>query len=262
MDKQAVETVLANNSATALRDLGPGSKPFIALPNGYSAVHVEEFMPKPVRTKRKVSVTDEASFIEYFNRFALPNSAIFMRESGTSIHGAIDYDHKDGAEWCEHIVNYDCPLSKEWKAWTRNDSEKMNQAQFAEFIENHLKDFASPNGAAMLELATKFSVVRTATFGSAIRLSSGEMQFNFSEENNAKGTVEVPEKFTIGIAPFKNGQPYSVDVRLRYRLNSGTLSLWYEMIDADKILDDAFQAIAENIKKSVPEGTLIINGTI
>lgn len=257
---EKMEEVSKQIAATTIQRQNEG-KPFAIVDGDYKAIDLEKFLPAPITTERKVNVSTEASFIDYFNRFALENSAVFLNPDTTSITGVIDYDDKLVPAWGKHVVHYNCPLSKEWHAWIKGDRVRMNQVEFAEFVENNLRDFITPNGASMLELATKFNVVRKATFGSAIRLNTGEMQFQFSEENQ-KGTVEVPEKFSLGLSPFKDGQRYSIEARLRYRLNEGSLRLWYELIDADRVLEDAFADIAGNIKKSIPETTLTVYGAL
>ena len=259
MDKQAIDTILANSAATLIQRDGDG-KPFVIANENYRAIDVEKFLETPVRTIGNITVTTEASFLAYFSRFALPNSAVFFDDKNHNIIGIIDYDAPDKPAWSDHKVGYNCPLYTEWKTWQQNDRKKMNQEDFAEFIENNMRDFVNPNGATMLEIATKFKVIRKASFGSSIRLASGEVQFQFSEENQ-KGTIEIPETFSLGLAPFKSGQKYSLDARLRYRVREGTLVLWYELIDAEQVIDDAFANIADNVKKSVGENTLTVFAT-
>ena len=93
-----------------------------------------------------------------------------------------------------------------------------------------------------------------------MRLQSGEFEFQFSEQNQSKGTVTVPEKIAIGIAPFQNGTRYRIEARLRYRLREGQLSIWYELIEPQKVLDDAFNEVKCNIRDSI-DTVLMIEAT-
>ena len=256
-ENNVLSTQLANVSATTLQ----GShytltRPFVVAPNDYQVKDLEKFNAAPSRIIKLLKVLDEKSFIAYFNKFSNLDSLIIFDNDNFRVCGIIDSDGTDNPRWGEHKVVYSCPQSKQWKEWVGHKS-KMDQTTFAEFIERNLQDFVSPSGTEMLELATKFNVIRTVNFRSAKRLQSGEFEFQFSEENQS-GSINVPEKFAIGIVPFKNGTAYSIEARLRYRLNSGSLSLWYELINEEDVLEAAFNDITETITKETGESILKI----
>ncbi|WP_244277521.1 DUF2303 family protein [Pantoea septica] len=96
--------------------------------------------------------------------------------------------------------------------WEEHDETAMGQKAFTEFLEDRAGDIVTPTSAELLEIATKFPVVCKAVFGSAIRLATGEFQFNYSDEND-KGTIEVPEVITLGLALFHSGKSYEVQAR-------------------------------------------------
>ncbi len=114
-------------------------------------------------------------------------------------------------------------------------------------LEDRAGDIVTPTGAELLEIATKFQVIRKAVFGSAIRLATGEFQFNYSDEND-KGTIEVPEVITLGLAPFHNGESYEVQARLRYRLREGKLAFTFKLINPERVIEDAFNSVVESVK--------------
>jgi uncharacterized protein YfdQ (DUF2303 family) len=257
-ENNVLNTQLANVAATTLQGRHfELQRPFAIAPEGYQVKDLEKFNQFPSRITETTSVLDESSFVAYFNKFCNADSLIVFDNNNFRVVGVIDSNGLNQPAWGDHKVQYNCPKSKQWVEWINNNKQKMDQTTFAEFIERNLQDFVTPSGTEMLELATKFNVIRTVNFRSAKRLQSGEFEFQFSEENQS-GSINVPEKFTIGIVPFKNGTAYSIEARLRYRLNSGSLSLWYELINEDDVLEAAFNDITETITKETGECILKI----
>ena len=249
-DKTELETHYDNAAASKMHMLEDGT-PFIAVPRGYELQSVENQLDNPRRIQNIVKVLTAPSFIKYFNKFSNDDSLVVMNDDDQTITGKLDYHGVDAPSWCSHTVKYACPKSREWELWNRCNCNKFSQLEFAEFIEENIKDFAEPDGGQLLAIATQFSVTRTSVFSSGVRLASGEFQFQFSEENQSKGTVEVPEKFAIGISPFHNGEAYRIEARLRYRIREGQLTIWYELIEPEKVLEDAFNGVKEVIRNGI-----------
>jgi len=245
-----LETQFLNAAATHIHQID-NATPFIAVPRGHELQSAEQFLENPSRIRKSMPVNTPESFIKYFNKFSDDDSLVVLNDDNQSITGFLDYHSTQAPSWCSHQVKYECPKSREWQTWLRFNTQKFDQLGFAEFIEENIKDFAEPSGGELLEIATKFSVIRTAVFNSGVKLQSGEFEFQFSEQNNSKGTVTVPEKIAIGIAPFHNGTKYRIEARLRYRLRDGELKIWYELIEPQKVLEDAFNEVKDVIKNGI-----------
>lgn len=85
----------------------------------------------------------------------------------------------------------------------------MNQADFARFIEDNAPDIASPPAADMIEISRSLEAKKKVNFASAIRLDNGKTEFTYEEDiegTAAKGRLQVPQVFTIGI-PVPEGGP-------------------------------------------------------
>ncbi|WP_105215744.1 DUF2303 family protein [Pseudoalteromonas sp. T1lg22] len=246
-----------DNSAAQHLHKVDGGVPFVAVPRGYHLENVEKFLDNPTRIRKHLNVLSTDSFIRYFNKFCDDDSLVVLNDNSQRIVGMLDYHTTTEASWCDHQVEYACPQSREWATWLSNNKKKFNQLGFAEFIEENIKDFAEPSGGELLEIATKFSVIRTAVFSSGVRLQSGEFEFQFSEQNQSKGTVTVPEKIAIGIAPFQNGEKYRIEARLRYRLREGELAIWYELIEPEKVIEDAFNEVKTVIRNGIDKVLMI-----
>ncbi|MET4696123.1 DUF2303 family protein [Endozoicomonas lisbonensis] len=258
-----VEQLVGLGSSLQTRTVNDNSAPFVVVPEGFKAESLEETLEHPLLIRQKVNLKTAASFIEYVARFGDEYSTIFADKDTRSFRAILDF-HAQGEShgqhlpsWNHHTADYACPLSRDWKAWTRHDGDKKNQLHFAEFLEDRAKDIVSPSGAELLDIALKFNVTRKSVFSSGIRLSSGEVQFQFSDQNEKKDTVEVPEEFTIGLAPFHNGEAYEIKARLRYRINEGCLTIWYQLIEPEKIIEDAFAGVMKEIGEALDKMQLL-----
>ena len=149
------------------------------------------------------------------------------------------------------------------------NNAKMNQIDFAEFLENNIKNvapvgegYAGPYGTELLEMVLAFQETRKSEFKSVKRLSDGTCQFQFSDEKSGSGNTKMPEKISLAIAPFHNGAPYQVDARIRYRLRDGQLVLWYELIEPKKVVEHAFQEIVTDMENQLGEELPIYEGSL
>lgn len=264
VSKEVLDQMLGALSTPSQLD----AQPFIAIPNDFKVADLEKFQASPTRIRQNVELKTAESFIEYTKRFSNNDSVIFANLDSRTIEAVMDYHKAELAEWCDHTARYRCPLSKEWKAWVERDRSAMNQIEFAEFLEARCGDiapvsesYAGPTGAELLNLALNFQVTRDASFSSVQRLQDGTFQFAFSEENKGNGNTTLPETIRLGIQPFHGGDHYAIDVRVRYRLREGSLKLWFELIDPEKVLEDAFKGIQEKVKESLPE-CLLLEGSL
>lgn len=227
---------------------GDSDIPLLALPVGSKVESLEQYLPIPSRVKRDFTAGSEESFIHYVDRWKGPHSAIFADGKNRKVVAILDEHVDAGApSWCSHKATYPCLFSRQWRAWAERDGKEANQGAFLEFVEDHLDDFKSPGPMEMLQIIAEFRVVRRQSFGSSQVLSSGEVDFTYSNLNNTEESIKVPEIFEIGIPVFERGPRYKVKVRLRYRITEGKLSLWYQIIDPDRYIEDAFEQVCETI---------------
>ena len=255
MEQSTITTLMGLANLTVQDD--KNGLPYALVPENFKALDLEKMKEHPSRIRQTVNLKTAEAFIEYAKRFGDEFSTIFADKDRRSFRAILDYHAQGGsaeehtASWNSHIANYSCPFSREWEAWSDRNNKKMDQLQFAEFLEDRAKDIVKPSGAELLDIALKFNVTRKSVFSSGIRLNSGEVQFQFSDQNEKKDTVEVPEEFTIGLAPFHNGEPYEVKARLRYRINEGSLTIWYQLIEPEKVIEDAFNGVMTNVSEAL-----------
>jgi uncharacterized protein YfdQ (DUF2303 family) len=115
----------------------------------------------------------------------------------------------------------------------------------------------------MLEIALTFEAKKAVEFSSGVRLSNGQIQLQYDElirGTAKKGTLEIPEKFYLGIPVFQGGPAYRIEARLRWRLQDGKAIFWYEMVRPHKVVEDALATVARNIANET--GIAILAGRI
>lgn len=235
----------------------------VALPPGWELEEKDDecLRIQPYRKTGIIELKEQGSFVDYINRHKIIDL--------TTIYCLADYlkseigfrciinDHSgqaDGQQWRDHEVRYTPFFSEEWKRWTRNDRIQKSQIEFASFIEDNLADIAAaegmPTGAQLLEMAVSFEANQDKRYKSSIRLQSGGVQLNFVEDDDAQTLQQMKlfEKIAIGIPVFWGGDAYQLTARLRYRVTQGALTLWYELIRPDKILEHATNTVIKNIK--------------
>jgi uncharacterized protein YfdQ (DUF2303 family) len=254
--KQPLE--IGSNTAAALRR--------IALPPGWM-LKVEDdaqTLPAPLRKRAMVRLKDADSFIAYVKRHgSLTDSTVWCTANyaeGVVKFQAIINDNGDNpaaAAWRDHKAFFTPEHSEEWRRWTGLNKKQMTQTDFAAFLEDNLKDVATPDGsglptgAAMLEMAIAFEATQDMRFKSAIRLSNGGVNLSFVQDDDAQTLqkMAVFERFAIGIPVFWNGDAYQVDARLRYRVRDGKLVFWFELVRTDKVLEAAAATVIQTIRE-------------
>lgn len=264
--------------------------PVLLKPTGNGAMEiagldgiVAQWRGQPVRRKGVANLVDLASFIAHVVRFKDGNSALFANPVGPTITGMLDY-HEAGdgkPRFGEHRAAYAFPVSREWKAWTAKNGEKMAQGDFAAFIEDRIQDVGDPpmddtGGAVkpsaddekllavarrvgaryggpqrLLELSRGLAIKADVQASSAVTLQSGEGQVEFVEAHTDKtgARLSVPGLFVIQIPVFDAGPLYRLPVRLRYRLSAGRIVWFYELWHHDRAKDDAFREQCETAAK-------------
>lgn len=218
-----------------------------------SLVTMEPMLARPVRRKATVPIRTADSFITYVKRFADANTLVFANLHDRTLTAVIDYHEEvagGGPRWGQHRAVLTCHLTIDWQTWTGSNKKSMSQEAFAHFLEDNLPLIAQPPGATVLEMARQLEAKKDVNFRSSILLQNGERQFVYEEVitgTSQKGTVMIPESFTLGLRPFEGADVYKVDARFRYKLDNGTLTLRYELVRPEAVLEDAFKIVREKI---------------
>lgn len=270
-EAEAVADIVRDHIAANLVDIGGQS--VLVLPRGLEAKSVkpllDEYRTAPERRKGTAQLGDLASFMAHTARFMDEHSVLFASPNpkAPSLTAVLDYHEKtaEGApRFGTHRGVYAFPLSDEWLAWTGQNGKPMDQRRFAEFLEDRIVDILSvasgPTGGLaqaladsiqvtfapagrLLDLSRGLSIKVNARVTSAQNLATGEVQISYvtNHEDGDVPSMKVPSAFLIGIPVFRAGEGFQIPVRLRYRLNDGAISWYYELHGADRVFDAAFR---------------------
>lgn len=264
VDSDQAQNALLANLLSNPQALGAGI-PFLLAPADFRLVALEKLMVAPVRTRAKADCVDVESFTTYVGDRKEDRTIVTADEKGSSVTAIIDYHHERAAAFGEHVATLKLTPTDEWAAWQAANGKRMSQHQFAEFIENNLPDIASPTGAEVLEVAKSLAIDKKVAFLSSTRLQDGNREFVYQESQEAsaaKGTLRVPETFTLGLAPFLGAAKYSLVARLRYRIEETKLVLWYDLLRPHKVAEDAFNNVVAllqtRLKLTILRGSITI----
>ena len=212
---------------------------------------IERYRQRPARREGIAKVTTLASFIDLTNRHKSEHSALFAntRWPGPSLSAVINYHELKGVPaHLDHRVVYDFPITDELKAWIGGNGKLIEQREFAEFLEEHAAELASPFEAEvndyerlfkekfaapndLIALSRNLEVYVGAKVKRGERLQSGERTVEFVEEHtNSKGEkVEIPGIFMVAVPAFLDGAPVRIPARLRYRIVGGNIMWGYQL---------------------------------
>jgi len=234
---------------------------------------------EPRRSAGKITVTDADSFAKAIEQRRLGpyTPVIYSDERNLKLVAVLNDDQQDGDDntvtgWRDYRIELDLAQTPEWESWKGLDRKMVAQLQFAEHIELNTDDVVEPSSAEMLEIAQNFQARRGGEFRSGLRLATGNVQFldvvdNEATTTTAAGTsVQVPELFTIALAPFYGAGRYatvegsdepgewgparfSLQARLRWRITSGKLELGYHLVRPDDMVRTAYLAFVERVKE-------------
>lgn len=233
---------------------------------------IEAQQPTPDRKTGQHTVSDVDSLIGYLAKHGLTQTELWGAPDAGTIRAVINAHDVADTElgqdshglpgWGDHTTTLQLRHTPDWKDWLQRDGRLMTQTDFAEFIEDHLPNFVTPSGADMLELAQTFQATTRVDFDSSQRLKSGETQVTYKEDTNAtagkKGSIAIPDTFTIGLQVYERGDAYRVDARFRYRLNGGQLALGYKLTRPRDVLLAAFDDVVGKVTEETGRAVWLI----
>lgn len=255
-------------AGAAVQPVKVGEHHFVMTPQGVKREDitdaVEKALPAPMRKRGTLALKDLASFTQYCNEQACSESGYIYVDPDARTFTAVFNDHrKQGlAGWRDHRASYKAEFTPEFQKWQGNDKQHKNQVAFAEFIEDNFVDIAGNDAQLMLDVATTIQAKTDITFSSSKRLENGQAQLTYSEVIDAKaganGALTIPKTFKLGLRLFKNGDGYLLNARLKYRLNGGGVTFWYELDRPEKAIEDAFAGYIQQVRETAGGYTVLI----
>lgn len=215
------------------------------------------YRARPARKRGTFAVHNAESFCAYLNKHGVESSEVWADTIGNRIVGVIDAHASTEAGWADHRVTYAVQQTPAWQAWATHDGKLLDQATFAELIEDRSVDIVRPSAADMLELAQTFQATVGVSFESSKLLSSGERQIEYRETVDAKagkaGRLEIPKDFDLALVPFEGADPYKVTARFRFRITDGALRIGYRLQRPQDVLREAFEGVVGDVETAVTQ---------
>lgn len=256
-----------------------GDIPYAIIPDGMTVKDLkpllDSYKEKPDRRKGQVETRDTRSHIDFTNRFKEDGTVLFAianirkQDITASLTTVFNYhpkgDDNKAADNADFKAVYNFPISKQFQEWFKNNSQPLSQAELAHHIEDNISDItvADPSDIAkvtslkpkfadtleMLELAKGLEIRQNETVTNQIRLQSGEANIQYSSEHTSKdGTpLVVPNFFLISIPVFEGEKSVNIPVRLRYRVEKGSITWIYDMYNPFAIFTEAFDAAVHQV---------------
>lgn len=254
MENNIAETVerltQESNRIEILRADGEDSVPFVVIPDDMRIHELKDNRPAPLRIERKETFIALESFTRYVNAHKSKASQIRMDRAGNAL-AILDGVMEQKPSWESHRATFSLTYSVRWNEWHSKNKKSFSQKEFAEFIEDHARDFIAPKAGAMLDIARTLEAEGSANFKSALKEENNDVKFGFERTTTIKagqkGDLTVPSRFTISVPVLEGEEPRPVEMRLRYALNEGVLTLSFDILDLATILDDVRKSVAVTI---------------
>jgi uncharacterized protein YfdQ (DUF2303 family) len=272
----AVESIATLARQTVLRhaNINGTEVPSVIWPDK-SITTLEHLCARPTRKRAQAHFQDVPSFVRYVDDHRTEGTVITgtFDQLGGSFRALIDYSAPWSPEagepeaqipgapsWCEHTAVLNLTATPEWAKWLSKNTVKFDQVEFAEFLEDNAADITVPetdDGATwptqldLMSTALTLQVKTGVNFSNAVRLQNGQTQLTYQESvqghHGTDGTMVVPDKFALALAPFVASPKYLVKARLRYRAAGGKASFTYQVERPHLIIKNAFEDILKQI---------------
>jgi uncharacterized protein YfdQ (DUF2303 family) len=234
----------------------------------------ERFQPRPRRKRGKAVLKDLASFISYVCRYAEPGTIVYADPDNKRftailnghepyLLGTDDELATGKPGWGDHIASFEPRWTPGWTAWTSHAGSYLDQQSFADHLVDRLAEIVEPDGAEILEMVRSFHVHSEARYERVLDAGSDRIQFSYVE-NDVAGSVTVPTKLRLHLAPFDGAEPVDVMARLRWSRpthQKPTVTFKWDLGEEPRrIIDAAITAMSAQIAEQLP-GVPVLGGS-
>lgn len=230
---------------------------FAVVPQGWTVEDLEAYQDRPNRHTHCHAFVEVKSLAEYVNRFRRPETMISASYDQASIVAVIDGDMPEVPGWHGHKAVFVARMDETLDAWLKLSGKPLSQIDFGLFLEDHAVDVVVPEAAAVMDMVMTFDATKKVIFKSAQRLSDGSRQFQYVEENEAKGGVTLPDHFIILAPVFRGMEPQRIKFMVRYRIDEGKLRFQVDMHDRAKVMRDAFERCLDAFRTGLKDDAFI-----
>lgn len=251
------------NSASGREMLDYATGCYAVVPEGYSIRSLEHLQSRPNRSAAAIELHTGESLVDYVTRYAKPGTSVFADPGDRSMLAVLDYHTPDEPAHCEHRACLWAIRSFEYAQWAEISGQALSQKGAGEFLEERALDIVEPEAADIFEMVMKFDALKKVTFKQSTRLQSGLRQFLYHEEDEARGSVTLPEMLKITVPIFEGEDPTTIPIRIRYRIdNDGRLTFAFKIADRKALEDRAFLGMVDAVAGKLPAGVAVYRGSM
>ncbi len=268
--KRTEAEVVAGYAQAATHPVDLVNKPSllsVVVPDGgtHKVIDLERYLDAPRRKTGEHKPSTVGSFADFVAAHVDgAHTTIWVDRVSLAITAVLnDHAGHDGdSAWRDHRAVLRMQRTAEWQHWLKADGKWMEQEEFAEHLEDGIREIREPSAADMLEIAQSISGSASVEFKSGRRLDNGEIAIGYVETVQATagraGQLEIPAQFRLSVAPFYGEKPVEINARLRYRVRSGGLRLSYHLERPTDLELNVLEVIKERLAEEFPR---VYNGT-
>lgn len=232
-------------------------------------VDLESLGVAPRRMAGAATFSTAESWLAYVARHATAHTVAwcdFNPQTFALAFTATLDDHAPGVPgWRAHTARFRPDMSAEWKAWKSQDRQALTQLAFAEWLQEHEDDINSsaaglPTSLQMHQMATEFVANEERTLKSTVRLQSGGVRLTYiaDPDSGTTETMQMFERFAIGIPVFHGGSAWSITARLKYSLERGAVRFRFELVRPDRVHQGAAEELISQIRSGLGSVPLLM----
>lgn len=232
--------------------------PFVVLETGQQLQIRTDLLENPLedpgRIRAAVDFPCVESFVSYVMRFRdEAHTTVFANETKQEVTAYLDYHAPGSPSRVTHSARLALKQSRSWWTWINSNKKQIQQAAFAEFLEDNILDIVQPDSSSVLEACRHLEAKKNVSFTSGINVQNGGIQFKYDEDIEAKGkgAIVIPDSFVIQVAPFERTVPVQIPARLRYRITDGKLFFFYVLAQPEKVVENAFADVVATLAKGL-----------
>jgi uncharacterized protein YfdQ (DUF2303 family) len=218
---------------------------------------LEKHLDEPARARGTAVVHTPDDFVSLVNRISNVDATTVWANVNTGSATALINDHTtwDQPGWRDHTAHLVLQEDEDWKRWTGRDNVLTSQAEFSQFVEDVYHTVVDPDAATMLEVSRTMRAATAVKFSQSTRLDNGDIGINYEETTTSKagekGQLEVPERVTVRLSPWRGVEPRDMEARLRMRIQDGQLRIGYRIVRPDVFKDEVFDGLVDKIRDGI-----------
>jgi uncharacterized protein YfdQ (DUF2303 family) len=252
-DKSDASEIMASISAPKVNTANNLKGAFATVPDGYRLESLEDFQAQPNTICTDHKFRDTKSLAAYLDKFKTDASIAFSRPSQRKINCVLDHHSPDAPSHGRHRASFCAKFTAQFEAWRSKHGKGMSQIAAGLFLEERAVDVVSPSAADIMDMVMTFDALKKVTFRQSTRLHDGQRQFTYNEENEVRGNVTLPERITILVPVFEGQEPERIEVRVRYRIEDGSLKFQFEIHDIEHVQDQAFERCEDSLSAELSD---------